>query len=733
VLSSNAVQGLALVIIFLLLFLPGKIGFVASLSLPIAVMATIGFMPPLGMNFDAITILALVIALGMLVDNSVVIAENYSRLRQDEGLGATEAAIVSVEQLWLPITCTAFTTIAAFLPMLVTTGIMGQFIKWIPIVVSISLIVSLGESFFFLPMRLKYAGRGTKISDEPQSDWFGKFIIKFENFMDKAIRYRYVASVAFGVVIIGAILLMGFGNKFILFPAEQTEIYLARVEMKKGTTVEETSKVVAELSLDIQEHMGDWVREVVERAGISSMGPTDPKGATGSNQGLLLIYASEFAKFNVPYTEFLEKIRKVEHPQIESLTYKEMVNGPPVGDPINATFRSNNTKSLDAMINHVKDELSEIAGIIDLQVDDIIGEDEVRLNIKYEKLDQLGLTVDDVGNAVRTALSGQVTSKVTLDNKEVDINVRFKDDFRKKLDHLGSVTVMDRMGNLVPIDQVADFAVSSGSVEIKRFDFKRSKTLLGSVELDKITSALANVKLQEVFEKYSKTYKDVSLVFGGEAESTKESMASLGKALFLSLIGIFALLVFLFRSYLRPFIIMTTIPLGLIGFSVAFFLHGRPISFLAMIGVIGLGGIIVNSGIVLLSFIDQLKEEGKLSDHEILVKASGLRLRAVVVSSLTTISGLIPTAYGIGGNDAMLVPMTLAMAWGLTSGTILTLVWVPCAYAILEDWNRFLLKTPLKFLAEKPKKHSQADGLSSQESIKVKTDPLNDKMQESLQ
>jgi multidrug efflux pump subunit AcrB len=141
-------------------------------------------------------------------------------------------------------------------------------------------------------------------------------------------------------------------------------------------------------------------------------------------------------------------------------------------------------------------------------------------------------------------------------------------------------------------------------------------------------------------------------------------------------------------------IIMSTIPLGLVGFSVAFFFHNEEISFLAMIGVIGLAGIIVNSGIVLISFIEQLRIEGRFTLDEILVKASGMRLRAVLVTSLTTISGLIPTAYGIGGSDAMLTPMTLAMAWGLTSGTILTLIWVPCAYAILEDYNEFLKGVP---------------------------------------
>ena len=210
-----------------------------------------------------------------------------------------------------------------------------------------------------------------------------------------------------------------------------------------------------------------------------------------------------------------------------------------------------------------------------------------------------------------------------------------------------------------------------------------------------MTSFVANNKLKEVYSKLLPKYNDVGLVFGGEEENTKESMESLGQAMQMALLGIFGLLVFLFKSYLRPMIIMSTIPLGLVGFSIAFFFHNEEISFLAMIGVIGLAGIIVNSGIVLISFIEQLREEGNYTLEEILVKASGMRLRAVLVTSLTTISGLIPTAYGIGGSDAMLTPMTLAMAWGLTSGTILTLVWVPCAYAILEDYNNFLKRVPL--------------------------------------
>jgi len=275
---------------------------------------------------------------------------------------------------------------------------------------------------------------------------------------------------------------------------------------------------------------------------------------------------------------------------------------------------------------------------------------------------------------------------------------------------LRTLKVMDQRGNLIPLSAIANFRVEPGSPQIKRFDYKRSKTVTASIQDEQTTAVVANAALQEYFTELRTTYPDVSLVFGGEEESTNESMESLFNALILSLIGIFALLVFLFGSFLRPLIIMSTIPLGLVGFSIAFFLHGRPTSFLALIGIIGLGGIIVNAGIVLISFIDDMRKESKLSLHEVLVKTSGMRLRAVLVTALTTIGGLLPTAYGIGGSDAILIPMTLAMAWGLTSGTILTLVWVPVAYAIIEDWTKFIDRVMGKITRkEKPALVSQRE------------------------
>jgi multidrug efflux pump subunit AcrB len=688
VLASNAVQGLALVIAFLLIFLPGKIGIMASLSLPLAVIGAVGFMPSFGMNLDAITILALVIAIGMLVDNSVVISENYSRLLGN-GLSPRDAIKNSIRTLWLPISITAFTTIAAFLPMLVTKGIMGQFIKFIPIIVSLSLLLSLAESFFFLPTRLEGITSKKKSNKPKKEDWFQRnFIPAFETFMLKVVRYRYLTFLAFTVVLFVSIFMMTVGNKFILFPPDQTEIYAARVTMPKSSRLTATENEIERLSDEIARVLDGKVSHIVGRTGISNMGPSDPKAKESDDVGIILIYVNDETKINVPHTEVLSLLEKIDIRDTE-VEFEGMINGPPVGEAVNATFRSNDAEQLEQVIQILLAKLRGTKGLKNVQVQDVIGDQEVYVNIDYQKADRLGLNVNNVGNAIRTAISGKTVSDVNLNNKEVDLYVRFKDEYRTDLERLKNLKVIGRSGYLVPLSAFADFREQAGTPQIKRYDYKRSRTITAGIDDKIITSFAANQILSEEFEKLKGEYKGVSLVFGGEAESTNESMESLFNALILSLIGIFALLVFLLNSFLRPAIIMSTIPLGLLGFSIAFALHQRPISFLALIGVIGLGGIIVNSGIILITFIEELKAETNLSLNEVLAKASGLRLRAVVVSSLTTISGLLPTAYGIGGSDPILVPMTLAMAWGLTSGTILTLVWVPAAYGILEDLSNF--------------------------------------------
>ncbi len=686
VLVSNGWQGIVLVIFFLLLFLPGKVGVVTSLSLPLAVAATLGGVAALGYSLNTITIIALLIAIGMLVDNAVVISENYTRLR-DEGLETDEALIKTIRDLWAPITSTALTTVAAFLPMLMTTGVMGQFIRAIPIVVSLALFLSLAESFFLLPTRLKLVGYKPKKQGEAvKADWFDRLVLpRFEKQVAWLVDHKWTAAGMMSGLMVFTFMLLAFGNRVNLFPTDQTEIYIGRLEAEKGTPVEKTKYIVSEVMAQIAERMGPKLLHIVGTAGESSTDLSDPKGEVGSNTGMIRVFVNRETQDKVPTNEILTLLRSIENPKLKRISFEALVNGPPVGDPVTVVFRSNDMAQLNEVVQHIKNELAKVPGIFDAKVDDVFGDDEVTVQVNYEQAARLGLSLANIGLNVRTAIAGQEISDVNLNNKEVNYFLRFGDKDKTGVADLSQVKVADFQGNLIPLGSIASFATQPGAPQIKRYDFKRAKTVTANLDDTKITSIQANAIVAAEFEKIKDKYKDVNIVFGGEAEKTNESVQSLFAALILSLIGIFGLLVLIFRSYLSPFIILTTIPLGLVGVSISFFVHQKDLSFMALIGIIGLGGIIVNSGIILISFIEQLREETQMSLRDTLVKASVLRLRSVVVTSLTTISGLVPTAYGIGGVDYFIIPMALALAWGLTTGTILTLYWVPPAYAIIQD------------------------------------------------
>ena len=692
---NNAIGGLTLVVIFLLMFLPGILGIMTSMSLPITVLATVAILTSMGINFNTMTMLAFIISIGMLVDNSVVISENYARLRQ-EGMDRYSAAVKSGFQFWLPITGTALTTVAAFVPMLVTRGILGQFIKLIPIVVSISLLVSLFESFFLLPARLQFT-INYKNDGKKKTNWFDFISSRFEKFMLKAVTHRYIALFTVSLLILGSLALAIFGNRFELFPAEDVEFYHARVETQTSSRLTNTDRIIEELRQKVEDVLGaKTLSYQISRVGVARIGMSDPQEKNGDYVGMITFRVPRKIAKTQDMQEVLKRLRKITHPEIAKLSFEGQAPGPPVGKAINITFRSNKYGELKGMVGEFKIEFDKLKGVVDLSTDIIKGGSEYNIDLNFDKLAKYNLTTESVGVSLRTALQGAVASELNIDNKEVDLRIRYDDADKSKIDHLKQTKVMEpsSLRRTVPLEAVAQFKEIDGPEVRKHLDYLRSITISGNVIPEVITSIEVNKQAAKIIDKIKNRYKSVTVTFGGEQESTKDSVQSLLQAMIIAIFAIFMILVFLFDSFSKPLLVLTSIPLGLIGVSLAFFVHDKPLGFLALIGVVGLAGVAVNSAIVLVSFIDQLRVESpELSLIEVLAKASSKRLRAVVVTSLTTVGGLIPTAYGIGGSDPILVPMTLAIAWGLVSGTILTILWVPCGYIILEDISFFGRKT----------------------------------------
>jgi multidrug efflux pump subunit AcrB len=692
IVGFNAFSGMIIVLIVLFAFLPGKVGIFSSLSLPICALGTVSMMVFMGANFNIITMIALVICLGNLVDNSVVISENYTTL-VESGVPNRDAAIQSAQQFWIPFTASTVTIISAFLPMLVTQGVMGQFIKWIPIVVSIALTLSLVESLTLLPARLQFLS--PKRRSASSSDWFVKVETRFGHLIRWTLKRKYLTLGSLATLVVSGTAVTALLNRFELFPAEGVEYYVARLEAPPETSIYRTDELAAQVSRDVMKVMDPAdVQSVIAKTGLSQTDPSDPKAKMGSNVGIILVAIKPERAPDLSVATTLAMLKKIETPPgLKKLTFEPIEGGPPVGKPLTLTLRSTSYEQLSRARDEILGDLGKVPGLINLEDDEQSTGKEFLFDPNDEVRSYLGLSVDGIGLNLRTALEGSTAARLTEFGKDFDLVVRFDESSRNSLAQLKKSEIFTPRGNLVPITSVGSFSEVDAPRIKRRFDFKNSITITSEVDNINMTSGSANDSARDSFAKVSAKYPLVSAIFGGEEESTNESLQSLAIALVLALFGIFATLVFTFGSYSQSLLVLSTIPLGLVGVFYSFTVIQRPLSFLAFIGVVGLSGVVINSAIILVDYIREMKAtRSDLNLEDLLVEASARRLRAVLATGLTTVVGLLPAAFGWGGYDAILVDITLALSWGMIIGTVLTLIWVPSGFLILHEFKGALLR-----------------------------------------
>lgn len=695
IVNFNAISGMIIVIIVLFFFLPGKVGLMSSLSLPVSALGSVALMVYFGANFNIITMIALVICLGNLVDNSVVISEHYIKLRE-EGEDARGAALNSAQQFWVPFTASTITIICAFLPMLVTKGVMGQFIMWIPIIVTIALTLSLIESVTLLPARLQFLDPKRKLANDKGPSLFTKIENQFEKMVRITIHHRYLTIGFLILLVVSGAAVTAVFNRFELFPAEGVEYYVGRFKTPPTTSIFTTDQLGKQLSQDVLKVMDPNVIEsVVTRVGIQQTDPSDPRSRTGENVGLILVGIKPTAAQSLNIQETLKNLNSLKKPEgMVQYHFEPIESGPPVGKPLTVTIRSTNTEQLHKIKELFMNDLKKLEGLSNLEDDEEDTGVEHRFVFDDLKRSYSEVNTDLVGLNLRTALEGSIVQEMTENGKTFDMVVRFEDKDKDDLESLKKINVINAKGTQIPILSLGNFINTNPPKTIKNYNNKKSITFTADVDNVNLTSSSANVKAEELLLKYLPQFDEVTYVLGGEEENTRESMESLVVALVLAVFGIFATLVFTFKSFTSPFLILSTVPLGLVGVFYSFTAIGRPLSFLAFIGVVGLTGVVINSAIILVDYINELKEKHADRDFsEVLVMASKLRFRAVIATGLTTVVGLLPSAFGWGGYDAVLVDITLALSWGMIIGTVLSLFWIPSAYSLLYDLRKRILKT----------------------------------------
>lgn len=744
VLISNGIQGFVLVVISLFFFLGWRVSLMVAFGLPLAMSLTFIILDYLGMTLNLISMMGLIIVVGMLVDDAIVISENIFRYIE-EGMDLHEACVRGTTEVIAPVTATITTTVAAFAPMLFVTGIFGKFIYSIPLVVIVALCSSLFEAFFILPSHLYDINKGgvKKGEIKEESHWFAKVRRRFyKPSLGWALKHEYLTLLLLIVAFILSMFAVRVFGKFKLFPGG-VEIFICKITAETGLTLEETERFIKAVEREVAKLPKEELENYVSRVGITQKDVNDPFTKRGKHYGQVMVYLTpdsdrkrttedvindlrnrtewllnekalsamkekekrlnESKSDDSAFIKWLSSFKDKKNNSIQTqydipyelqdlkgklatLDYEKLSGGPPVGKPVAIEVKGDDYETLRKIVDEYKKLMATVTGVIDISDDYNEGKDEIRVTIDEGIASQVGVSVQQIAIAINAAYQGNVATTIKRADEEIDVRVRFPENYRNSVNSLNKIHVMNNAGNLIPISNMIKINRTPGIASINHFDGKRLLTATANLDENKTTPIKANTDIDKVSKGLIEKYPGYRVRFGGEYVDTDESMKSLGKAFIVAAFIIFVILVSLFHSFIQPFIVMAAIPFSFIGVVIAFLTHGHYFSFLSFIGIVGLAGVVVNDSIVLVDFANQLhREKPGLSSYELLLEAGCVRLRPVILTTITTVLGILPTAYGIGGSDPFLMPMALAIGWGLAFSTLLTLIIVPVLYKLSMD------------------------------------------------
>jgi multidrug efflux pump subunit AcrB len=699
VLRNNGWVSLAIVIVIMMLFLQYRVALVTILGIPIAFFTTFIVMGMMGTTINLISMFGLIIVLGMLVDDGIIVAENCYR-HMEEGMPPREAAIKGSEEVMGAVISAVLTTAAAFSPLLFMTGIIGKFIRDIPTVLIIALLASLGEAFIIMPshladfVKIKLSDSGKPIGLKKEMKWFKKLIFLYTKLITGAISKRWYVffGTLMAAIIAASIMLLSFTGKgplkFILFPSAGINYFFVRAEAPIGTHLHKTNELILPVEEIISQIPGSEMDSFVTSIGNVSEDRHDPFAGRGSNLAQISIYLKPEQDRKRGVDEIIEDVRgKIKDIKgFTELRIDKPEAGPPVGKPVEIKLRGEDFHVLDKAAFEYMDYLETVKGATDITWDNKPGKEEILVKVNSQKAKSAGLSIAQIAQTVRGVFEGSIATKIkpVKAEKETDVTIMFPADSKNDMNVFNNILIRNIHGNLIPLQRVSDIVKVPGTTTVHHLDGKRVVTVSANIDTGKTTSIKVNRMLQQKFKDIKDKYLDYSVKYGGEQEESIKSLTSLLKAFFYAFLVVYLILASFFRSLIQPLIVMLAIPFGLIGVVAAFLLHNVPLSFLAILGIVGLNGIVVNDSIVLVDFINKLRLQG-ISRKESIIKAGQMRIRPVILTTITTAGGLSTVAYGIGGKDPFLVPMALSICWGIICATILTLVVIPCVYSIIDD------------------------------------------------
>ena len=690
-LENNIITGLILVVVVLFMFLGFRNSFFVALAIPFSMLLSFAVLQLLGITLNMVVLFSLMLALGMLVDNAIVIVENIYRHMQ-EGKTAVEAAKTAASEVGWPVISSTVTTLCAFFPMTFWPGIMGEFMKYLPLTLIITLTASL---FVALVINPTLCGHFMSLSKKAElKERKPTQIIHFySQILQFALKRRLLVVLSSFVLLAGIIVayaILGHGVE--LFPDIEPNRAFIEIKAPEGTNLAASDELARHVESFVTREQD--IRFMISEVGTSS---SDQGGGSSvqSNLSRITLDFLEREDRQDDARDVLDRLRTAVGPLAGAeFKVEKQEEGPPTGPPVNIEISGEKIQVLDRLVTAVKQLIKDVPGLVDLKDDFSKAKPEIRIDVDREKASLLKLSTAEISEMVKAAISGTKLGVYREGEDEYDIIARMPESRRTSVADIGNLLIPAIDGSPVPLSTVAEISLAAGFGSIRHIDQKRVVTISAET-----FGRNSNEVLQEVQQRLSTLDLPSGYLihYSGEQEEQQKASIFLSKAFIAAILLIMLVLITQFNSLLQTLIVMTSVLLSLTGVFLGLMITVTPFGIIMTgIGVISLAGVVVNNAIVLIDYINQLVREG-MELNAALIRAGTVRFRPVMLTAVTTILGLLPMAIGvsfdfktftweIGGESAdWWGPMAVAVIFGLAFATLLTLVVVPVLYSLAES------------------------------------------------
>ena len=713
--TSNLIFGFIIILIVLIIFLDFKSALFTSIGMIVVIFITFSYINFSDLTFNIISLAGIITVIGMVVDNSIVVCENIYDF-QKSGRTGLDGTVDAVKDVVNPIMVATMTTVVAFMPMLLTKDVVGKLIAPFPKVVVVALLASLFQAIFLLPnnlqdktnKKLAFLKKIKNPLDFDKEKLFNAMKNPFNKALKTLLKFRYLVVLFFIVLLIFSFFLAKESlQKFILIYDTSSDSIMINIDSGIGNSIKNTMKYVEEIENVIYKSVDPKnliaVNSVVGKQVNQNIVDISEESANLAGITVYLIPSTERKK--TAY-DIMDDINR----ELEKTTLRQQLDALMVsvklpmdpGKAVDIKIVGNDINKTRKVRDEVKEYLLSLDGVINYYDDDKIGKDELRVIFNYDEIAQLGMNVANVANELRTAYSGTVATYIQELDYRLDFRVQLDRNYIFDTNVLNNLVIPNTYNRLLYLKNVANIINTNGVSAIRHYNGQRCITITADLIQGKNTSIQVMFAVKNKFKDISQRYPGIIIGFGGEADQTVGALDGLASTLLIAIVLIYLILLLQFKKFIQPLMIMFLIPFTLTGVFIAFYIHGMPMSFIGFIGIVGLCGVLVNDGIIMIDLINKIIEAGKTDSEALsnpkkfafnsIVEGATQRLLPIFLTTITTVGGLLPTVYGIGGRADLIVPIVMSLAYGLIFSTLITLIFLPCVFMIAVDLKLIKLK-----------------------------------------